>query len=198
MDMNRDLYIKSLLLQKSLAYHVLSCSTRPGCLVLTGSTTPFPLQSLPTRESILQGWATARLPVLRLVHRQLTTLVNSAWAKTSPTVGLILGFPRAPVNHRQGQGFAFDFLQVPPDDQPEIIDTDVIIVGSGCGAGVCAKKMAEAGFRTLVVDRSHYWPPEYLPMNELEGQEHLFMSGGAVVCELFIRLILSSFQLLIV
>lgn len=160
----------------------MSRSTRAGCLILTGSITPFLLQPLAVRETILQGWCTARLPALRLVHRQLTTVVNSSWAKTSPTLGPILGFPRTPVNHRQGQGFAFEFLQFPPANEPEVIGTDVIIVGSGCGAGVCAKKIAEAGFRTLVVDRSYYWPPEYLPMTDLEGQEHLFMNGGAVVC----------------
>ena len=161
----------------------LSYSTRPGGLVLTGSPTPFALQSIAAREAALQGWCTARLPLLRLLHRQLTTVVKSAWAKTSPTIGPVLGFPRAPVNHRQGQGFAFDFLQFPPSDEPEFIETDVVIVGSGCGAGVCAKKIAEAGFRTIVVDRSCYWPPEYLPMTDLEGQEHMFMNGGAVVCK---------------
>ena len=63
-----------------------------------------------------------------------------------------------------------------------MLDVDVVIVGSGCGAGVCAKKMAEAGLRTVVVERSYYWPPEYLPMTDLEGPEQLFMNGGVVVC----------------
>ena len=164
--------------------------------MLTGSPTLFALQPIPVREAVIQGWCLARLPVLRLLHRQLTSVVKSAWAKTSPTIGPILGFPRAPVNHRQGQGFAFDFLQFPSGHDSEIIETDVIIVGSGCGAGVCAKRVAEAGFRTIVVDRSYYWPPEYLPMTDQEGQEHMFMNGGAVVCKQLVQWIRRSITLL--
>ncbi|KAI7520309.1 hypothetical protein KC319_g22126, partial [Hortaea werneckii] len=71
---------------------------------------------------------------------------------------------------------------IPPSDQkePEVIEADVVVVGSGCGGAVAAKVLAEAGMRVLVVDKSYYWPPEHLPMSEEEGAQHLFAQGQLV------------------
>jgi hypothetical protein len=33
------------------------------------------------------------------------------------------------------------------------------------------------------VDKGHYWPPEYLPMNETEGSAQLFMNGAAIISD---------------
>ena len=105
------------------------------------------------------------------------------WLKTSPTYSKILGMPRAPVHGTPGDGFEYDFLQFPPGDEPEIVETDVVIVGSGCGGGVCAKNLAEAGNKVIVVDRAYYFPPKHLPMSELDGQIHLFQNGGVDVSD---------------
>ncbi len=123
---------------------------------------------------------------MRRLLGALTTLVKANWAKTSPTLGPVLGFPRTPVNLKPGQGFPYEFLQFSPGLEPETIETDVVIVGSGCGGGVCAKNVAEAGHRVLVVEKSYYWPPEHLPMTEEAGQQHLFMNGGAISCKLLV------------
>lgn len=71
-------------------------------------------------------------------------------------------------------------MQVPPagPEEVEIIETDVVIVGSGCGGAVVAKTLSEAGLKVLVVEKSYYWPPEYLPMTETEGPLLLFGNGG--------------------
>lgn len=61
----------------------------------------------------------------------------------------------------------------------EIIATDVLIVGSGCGGAVVAKTLSEAGLKVLVVEKSYYWPPEYLPMSEYEAPLLLFGNGGS-------------------
>lgn len=63
---------------------------------------------------------------------------------------------------------------MPSGTGPEVVETDVVIVGSGCGGGVCAKNLAEAGYKVLVVDKSYYFPPESLPMSEREGGVHLY------------------------
>lgn len=95
----------------------------------------------------------------------------------------MLGFPRIPVNCALGEGYEYNFIQLPPGDDHEIIDTDVVIVGSGCGGGVCAKELAEAGLRVLVVDKGYYWSPEYLPMTEAQGPSQMFMNGGHLICQ---------------
>lgn len=150
---------------------------------MTGYSTPFAAQPVDIRIAIIKSWRTARTPVFRQLHRLFTTLIKQNWAKSSVTLGRVLGFPRVPVHGSVGKGFGFEFIQMPPGDGVETIETDVVIVGSGCGAGVCAKNLAEAGHRVIVAEQSYYWPPEHLPMKDTEGYSHLFMNGGFVVSD---------------
>lgn len=85
--------------------------------------------------------------------------------------------------YKPGPGFTFDFLQFEPGSETEVIETDVVIVGSGCGGAVCAKNLAEAGNRVLVVDKSYYFRPEQLPLSEETGLNHVLESGGALVSD---------------
>ena len=153
-------------------------STRIGCLLTTGSATSYHLQPVNVRHQILQGWARSYLPPLRQSAMGLEGLLIAAWARTSPTIGPVLGFPRAPVHGKPGKGFDYEFLQVSPGAGPEILETDVVIVGSGCGGAVCAKNLAQAGHRVIVVEKGYHWGPEYLPMSEKDGMIHLFANEG--------------------
>ena len=105
-------------------------------------------------------------------------LCTSIWIKTSPTIGPILGFPRAPVHGKPGKGYEYSFLQLPPNPEPQLLETDVVVVGSGCGGAVCAKNLAETGYRVIVLDKSYHWGPEHLPMTERDSGIHLFANGG--------------------
>ena len=153
-------------------------STRPGCLLLTGSAKPFHLQSIDVRQQILQSWTVSYLPPLRNAAKSLSTLFQSVWLKTSPTYNNIIGLPRAPMHGKPGKGFDYEFIQFPPGDELEIIETDVVIIGSGCGGAVCAKNLAESGQRVIVTDRAFHFVPEHLPMTEADGSIHLFQNGG--------------------
>ena len=90
----------------------------------------------------------------------------------------MLGFPRVPIHGKPGKGFDYSFVQFPPGPEPEVIETDVVIIGSGCGGGVCAKNLAEAGHRVLVVEKAYYFPPAHLPMTEADAGFHLYQNGG--------------------
>lgn len=155
-------------------------NTRPGSLVLTGKVTPIADQPIHVREAILQSWATAWTPLLRQLLGSLTTLTKQTWLKTNQSLPRFLGFPRVPVGMVPGKGFDYEFIQFPPGHMPELIETDVVIVGSGCGGGVSAKNLAEAGHRVIVVEKAHHWTPEHYPMSEHHGWNNLFMSGGAL------------------
>ncbi|RYC77925.1 hypothetical protein BFJ63_vAg19201 [Fusarium oxysporum f. sp. narcissi] len=87
------------------------------------------------------------------------------------------------VNCTLGKGYEYNFIQLPPGETPEVLEADAVIVGSGCGGGVCAKVLAEAGLRVIVVDKGYYWPPEYFPMTEEQGPSHLFMNGGSIMSD---------------
>ena len=161
--------------------------TRAGALILTGSPVQISAQSLHARQAILRRWSTSMIPSLRMLSRSLTSLVKLYWARTSPTLNQVLCFPRTPIHGTPGKGFDFAFLQIPPaqspTDEPETIETDVVIVGSGCGAAVSAKNLAEAGLKVIVVDKAYHWPPEHLPMSEENAAVQLFMQGGTIISD---------------
>ncbi|KAF2794440.1 GMC oxidoreductase [Melanomma pulvis-pyrius CBS 109.77] len=155
-------------------------NTRAGSLLLTGYMTPIGDQPADIRELIIQSWATARLPLLRQLYRSMTMLSKQTWIKISPTLPRVLGVPRIPVGMVPGKGFEYEFIQFPPGDRPEVVETDVVIVGSGCGGGVSAKNLAEAGNRVVVAEKAYHWTPDHFPMSEADGWNHLFMNGAFV------------------
>jgi len=161
-------------------------STRLGSLALIGTTTSFADLSISERQQVLQGWRDARLPLFRKLFRSLAALLTQTWVRLSPTLGNVLAYPRVPLNHNFGEGFPFKFLQFPPSDtpvkaSPETIETDIVLVGSGCTGAVAASMLADAGLSVLVVDKSYYYSPKHLPMSEVDAARNLFANGG-VTC----------------
>ncbi|KAF2396408.1 long-chain fatty alcohol dehydrogenase [Trichodelitschia bisporula] len=169
--------------RKQLALGLAALNYRIGALLMTGYTTPFADQPIPIRESIIKSWSTARLPVYRLLFKQLTLLCKQNWIFTSPSIGPVLGFPRTPLHGEPAPGFDHSFVQIPPGEGEEVLEADVVIVGSGCGGAVCAKNLSEAGYKVLVVDKAYHWPAEHFPMTQVEGFSQLFMSGGAILSD---------------
>jgi len=158
-------------------------STRAGSLILTGSTTPIHQQPIAFREKIFRGWETSQLPPLRAVYRGLTAIVKKSWVMSSPSINDVLGFPRVPVLAKPVDSFPFEFLQFPPSDEPETIETDVVVVGSGCGGAVTAKNLAEAGLRVLVVEKSYSYTSKSFPMTANDGYISMFENAGAIVSD---------------
>lgn len=111
-------------------------------------------------------------------------MVKQTWAKSSPNLRQVMGFPQVPIHGEPQKGYDFSFIQIPPGTEGEILETDVVIVGSGCGGAVVAKNLAEAGHRVIVVDKSYHWPTDHLPMTETEGWVQLFHNGGFLFCRL--------------
>ncbi|KAL8668490.1 MAG: hypothetical protein Q9168_006883 [Polycauliona sp. 1 TL-2023] len=153
--------------------------TRAGCYILTGYTASFCLQSVNVRQQILQAWSRSYFPQLRQLTKSFAAITIVTWVKQSSAINPVLGFPRAPVHGKPGKGFDYDFLEIPPGEDQEVVETDVVIVGSGCGGGVCAKNLAEAGHRVLVTDRAYHFSAKHLPMSSTDAGIHLFHNGGA-------------------
>lgn len=151
-----------------------------GSYLLTGYGTPLHQQPVRIREAILQGWKTSWLPILPLLHKSITLIAKSTWTKTSSALQQVTGYPDVPRDWKAGPDFDFNFLQFPRGDSPVVIETDVVIVGSGCGGGVCAKVLSEAGHSVLVVDKGYYYPPSQLPMTQEIAGYHLFENRGFI------------------
>lgn len=168
---------------KGLRFILFSLSTRSGSLLVTGSTTLFHLQPPSVREQILIRWSKSYLPTFRSVFRSFSLLAKRTWLALSPTLPEIIGFPAVPKHGKRGEDFPYEFLEFSSPNSPSTIETDVIIVGSGCGAGVCAKNLAEAGLSVLVAEKGYYFPSTHFPMQSGDGAVHLMENGGAVVSD---------------
>jgi choline dehydrogenase-like flavoprotein len=119
------------------------------------------------------------LAPLNGLYKSMLTAAKNIWLRTSPTFAQLSGFPSAPKDYKPGKAFDYDFIQFAAGQEPALLETDVVIVGSGCGGAVCAKNLAEAGHRVIVVDKARYFPPSALPMTQEAGTIHLFEDGGA-------------------
>jgi choline dehydrogenase-like flavoprotein len=107
-------------------------------------------------------------------------LATKVWLQTSPLFNELSGWKEVPEGYKIGKAAEYTFRQFSSDEQPEVIETDVVVVGSGCGGGVSAKVLAEAGFRVTVVDKGYYFPPNQLPMRAQTADVNLFENGGVL------------------
>ncbi|ORY71456.1 long chain fatty alcohol oxidase [Pseudomassariella vexata] len=154
--------------------------TRLGSYPLTGYVKPLPDLPISAREAVIQSWQTSWIPSLRGLATSLTVLGKKIFVQTSPLFRELSGWIDLPEDYRAGTRQPYAFKQFALKEVPEVVKTDVVIVGSGCGGGVCAKVLAEAGHRVLVVDKGYYFPPAQLPMRDIAAEANLFENGGVV------------------
>lgn len=154
--------------------------------ILTRSTTPFHKQPLAKRRAIVHKWAKSKLPPLRRIVKALNILVRRGLYLGDPLTQRVLGFPLKPTNYVQpteDEEYPFQFVQIPPGEGPEVIETDVVIIGSGCGGGVAAKNLAEAGHRVIVVEKAYRYSRKHFPMESSQAFDHLYQDYGCISSE---------------
>ncbi|KAK0646626.1 long-chain fatty alcohol dehydrogenase [Cercophora newfieldiana] len=167
--------------RRTLGSALTALSTRPGSFLLTGSTTPLHEQSLAEREAVIQRWSKSWFGTPRLLFKTFTTLGKINWVQNSELLAQATGFPAVPVNWKLPEDiFEFEFMKWERGDEPVVVETDVVIVGSGCGGGVVAKVLAEAGHRVLVVEKGYHFDASQLPMSQAAGSFHMFESNGVL------------------
>lgn len=165
---------------QGLGFIFSTMNTRAGSYLLTGYTTPIHLQPLPTRTEIVCSWSTARLPLLRTIYRSIGSLAKFAWINTSTELMRIIDYPDIPKHIERNPSFDYKFHDFTSSSAPTTLSTDVIIVGSGCGAGVTASHLSRAGLKVLVLERAYHFPSTHFPMRPQEAGEHLYLNGGVV------------------
>ncbi|CAK7566967.1 MAG: hypothetical protein SEPTF4163_004924 [Sporothrix epigloea] len=142
-------------------------------------------QPVHIREKILQEWSKSWIPLIRKVARMFQAMAQTYWVMSSPMFREVTGYTDVPEKWQQGPNFAFRFLQFGKSNDkvandPELLETDIVIVGSGCGGAVCAKILAAAGHRVIVVEKGYHYPQSQLPMPQEEGSRLLFENSGVV------------------
>lgn len=61
------------------------------------------------------------------------------------------------------------------------LECDVVIVGSGCGGGVSAALLSQAGLDVVVLDKGAYVAPKEVSGRELDAFEAMYEKGGLLV-----------------
>ncbi|KAF4340746.1 long chain fatty alcohol oxidase [Fusarium beomiforme] len=156
---------------------------RVGVIPLTGKFTLFCDLSIGDRTLVLHSWRTSSLATFRNLFKQLSIIGKHVYLRSSSLFNQVVGFSSTPPGWHPVESYPFEFMQF-NDSAPKVeLDTDVVIVGSGCGAGVVARTIAMAGYRVLVVDKGHHYETSSLPLDESSGYFHLFEQGGLVSSE---------------
>ncbi|EMT65475.1 hypothetical protein NOF04DRAFT_10755 [Fusarium oxysporum II5] len=168
---------------KRLAGLLSLMSTRPGSYFITGYWQPIYNQPAHVREAILKSWATSPKERWSTLAKTMSAMSFKAYSQTSSALYELSGYSDAPKDWQPKETFEYDFLQIEPGDDAHAIETDVVIIGSGCGGGVCAKNLAEAGHKVIVVDKAYHYPSTHLPMAQDAACSHLYDNAGFFMTE---------------
>ena len=166
-----------------LSFILSTLNTRVGSLALTGYATPISSQPLAVRTAIIISWSKSYLPPLRALFRSLSALTISTWLNLSPTLPKMIDFPDIPKHVERNAGFEFDFTQFEAASYLAELETDVVIIGSGCGAGVTAFRLSAAGYKVVVLEKSYHFPSSHFPMSAEASGVHLMENGFCVVSD---------------
>ncbi|KAI1149852.1 GMC oxidoreductase [Nemania diffusa] len=160
--------------QRDLGRLLWHLNTRMGALLATGYRLPVKEQPLHIREAILQSWGSSWTNILHRVADSFLSMGKMAFAQHDQLFRELSDYTDSMKDYKSGTAFDYKFIQFPVGDEPATLDVDVVIIGSGCGGGVCAKVLAEVGHDVLVVDKGYYFPPSQLPMTAHAANEFLY------------------------
>ncbi|RMD41432.1 hypothetical protein DV735_g3689, partial [Chaetothyriales sp. CBS 134920] len=158
-------------------------NTTAGSLVLTGYKTVFAKLPLETRSLIITNWAASYLPQLRRAYRTFSGLTKKSWAPVSATFSPVIGYEIRPETLERADSYDFKFHDFSAPDAPTTLSADVVIVGSGCGAGVIASHLSRTGLKVLVLEKGYSFSSALFPLPAAEGAENLWETGGPLASE---------------
>ena len=170
-----------------LNLRVLLCalSSSVGTALLTLSPgKPFASRSARECERLLLRLGTSPLGLHRFTFLSLKSLVLSVCATYTDAAGVnplshAAGYPgNGPALAAGLPAILPSAYELRPPDDAERLDCDVVIVGSGCGGGVCAAVLAQAGLDVIVVEKGVYVPPGAISGLEKPAYETMYEKGG--------------------
>ena len=162
-------------------------STRAGTLLLTGHVTAFPDLTSQQRQAAIGAWSRSLIPDMRKLAKTFIAVPLFALFNTNELAATACGYPfwgDPHLDDRQDlikKPYEYKFESIVDDYQ--VIDTDVLVVGSGCGGGVVAAEVSQAGHRVLVVEQGYHESPTKERSVGQHAFRDKFAAGGIAVCE---------------
>ncbi|HLY12905.1 MAG TPA: GMC family oxidoreductase [Candidatus Limnocylindrales bacterium] len=135
------------------------------------------------RERYLLAWSTSRFAQRRSAYQALRKLLcflayadpgepgitNPKWAR--------IGY-RPDVAPLTSQPTPIEPLSPPPGSDDVSLEADVVVVGSGAGAGVVARELAAAGRAVLILEAGAFVPEPAMPADEMAAFDRLYLDHG--------------------
>lgn len=147
--------------------------TRAGAKLLTGTATPVSWLLPHEAETLLQKWKSSKL----LQHRRLAkALIPLALTSTYGYPGKEwdrLGYP-GPLGPAPNEPKRLDPIEI---ESNEVMNCDVVIVGSGAGGGCVAAGLAAAGLDVIVVEKGAYRSESDFHHLEPESTRDMYLYG---------------------
>lgn len=144
-----------------------------------------PLKDMPraAREAVLLRMATHRFEKIRTAFQTFKRLAAFI-------------FYAAVENGTPNPTWAAIGFELPPQPDPEprpitpleiseptVLETDVLVIGSGAGGGVVAGELAAAGHDVIVVEKGNYYADHEFPRAESVSMETMYEKYGSLVTE---------------
>ena len=152
-------------------------------LFLSGRPVRFSRLDGPGRERYLRGMAESSLALKRRgfqAAKRLTTGLYFAGPVKGASHPLWERIHYAPPAVSGGIPEALRGLGPTIPGEREEYDADVCVIGSGAGGAVIAGRVADAGYRVVVLEAGDWFPDLAYPRVEKEAHDRLFLGRGVV------------------
>eukprot|EP00808_Paulinella_micropora_P021735 g54599.t1 len=177
-------------LKRKVALLFTAMSTSVGMLLLAQTPVRFYELPLPQRQQVLLDMSKSLLPSKRQAFLALKAAVLSkffavphelpvdAWAAVGFRAPLSNAQVEAEVKQAGWQEYLFT-MENRTLTQDTDLKVDVVIVGSGCGAGVMAAGLSK-GRNVLLLEKAKYFPRAEMPGTEAHAFSNMYEAGGTL------------------
>lgn len=176
---------------KLLLYVLNLLSYRAGAALLCrhGRTTAFKDMEINDVSDNLKDWLFSPLPSKRQLFRAFFSVCQISYVICDPIIYKAMGHPEFNYNCDPNSSAVdetfprLNLIDFGPFAKVVEMEADVVIVGSGSGAGVAAQVLSSHGHKVIVIEKGKYFHPTEFRFNDMEAFEGMFEQKGAMSSE---------------